>query len=68
MDFIKNIKFKDLTVFIPYHFGSEILKGISNKVELFMLLLVFRNNWEVFLQIEVGGVSVVKNSSNCEAL
>ena len=34
MDHINNLKVKDLGVLFHYHFWSENLKGIPNKVEL----------------------------------
>ena len=34
MDYINNLKMKDIRVIICYHFRSEKLKGIPKKVEL----------------------------------
>ena len=34
MDHINNLKVKGLSVLLCYHFGSEKLQGIPNKVEL----------------------------------
>ena len=34
MDHINNLKVNDLRVLLCYHFGSEKLKGVPNKLEL----------------------------------
>ena len=34
VDHINNLKVKNLRVLLCYHFGSENLKGVPNKVEL----------------------------------
>ena len=34
MDHINNLKVKELRLMLHYHFGSEKLKGILNKLEL----------------------------------
>ena len=41
---INNIKVKDLRVLLCYHFGSEKLKGIPNKVELVGYVKVYLEN------------------------
>ena len=44
MDHINNLKFKDIIVFIYYHFGSKNLKESLNKVELMEDLKDFLEN------------------------
>ena len=64
MDHINNLKFKDIIVFIYYHFGSKKLKGSLNKVELVEDLKdFFRKYWGGLVQRWDGGVSVVTNES-----
>ena len=47
MDHINNLKVKDIMVLLRYHFGSEKLKGIPNKVELVgAVKYFFRKYWD----------------------
>ena len=57
MDHINNLKVKDLRVHLCYHFGSEKLKGILNKVELMEAVKCFFRDWDGLVQIW-GGVAV----------
>ena len=41
MDHINNPKVEEIRVLLRYHFRSEILKGIPNKVELVEAVTVF---------------------------
>ena len=62
MDHINNLKVKDLRVFLRYHFGSERLKGIPNKVELVEAITdLFRRDWESLMQRVGGGGFLVTN-------
>ena len=54
MDHINNLKVKDLRVLLHYHFGSENLKGIQNKVELVEALLIFLEIIGRFLHMALG--------------
>ena len=59
MDCINNLKVKVLWVLLCYHFGSEILKGIPNKVELVEDVTdLFGGDWEVLIQRVGGGGEV----------
>ena len=47
---------------LRYHFGSERLKGIPNKVELVEAVTdLFQRDWESLMQRVGGGGSVVTN-------
>ena len=59
MDHINNLKVKDLRVIFCYHFGSEKLKGIPNKVELVeAVIYILEKIGTVLCRYGGGGVSV----------
>ena len=59
---INKHKVKNLRVIPCYHFGSEKLKGIPNKVELVgAVKYIFRKDWDGLVQRWGDGVSVVTN-------
>ena len=62
MDYINNLKVKELRVILRYHFGSERLKGSPNKVELVEAVTdLFRRGCGVIMQRVGGGGSLVTN-------
>ena len=44
IDHINNLKLKELRVLLCYHFGSEKLKGIPNKVDLVEAVTVWHEH------------------------
>ena len=40
IDHINTLKVKEIRVLFQYHFGSEKLKGVPNKVDLWSLLMI----------------------------
>ena len=62
MDNIKNLKLKGLKVVICYHFRSEKLKGVPNKLELAEAVTdMFLKDYVLVVHRKGGGRSVVKN-------
>ena len=59
MDHINNLKVKKLRVIFCYHFGSEDLKGIPNKVELVESIKYFLERIGRVLFIDRGGYVVI---------
>ena len=70
MDHINELKVKELRVLLRYHFGSESLKGIPNKVELVEAVTdLFRRDWEGIIQrVGVGGGLVATNEMGYVAI
>ena len=67
MDYIKNLKVKDLRVLLFYHFRSEQLNGSTKKVELLEAVNdIFRKYWKGILY-KGGGGYVVTNEAVREA-
>ena len=54
---INKTRFKEILVFLFYHFGSERLKGIRKKVELVEAVTgIFQGEWEGIMdRVELGG-------------
>ena len=62
MDHINILKVKDLRVLLRYRFGSEMLKGGPNKVELLEAVTdLFRRDWDGLMQRMGGGGSAITN-------
>ena len=62
IDRINNLKFKELQVLLRYHFGSERLNGIPDKVELVEAVTdLIRRDWEDLMQRVSLGCLVVTN-------
>ena len=61
MDQINNLKVKGLRVLLSYQFGSEMMKGISKKMEFVEAVKDFKERIGGYLQRWGSGVSVVTN-------